>query len=143
MKKHQFVIENISPFFKSDKDDSKFLTEDISSFSGINSRITFKKVLDFNSKLIDKDPMLMNLGNTNPVAIKYFKPFINGVSTVDNGKIFIDSVQLVKGAVIEIEYNARVIGGKQHIVPIGIPKFIGYINMDKAKKSTDKIHQLF
>lgn len=141
--KNQFVIENVSPFFKSEKEDSKFLTGDMKDFSGINCRITFRKVLDFNAKTVEKELMLMNLGNTNPAVVKYLRPFINGIKTADNGKIFLDSDKLLKGAVIETEYSIRITGGKKHIVPIGEPKFIGYINMDKVKKIVDKITQLF
>ena len=141
--KNQFVIENVSPFFKSEKEDSKFLTGDMKDFSGINCRITFRKILDINTKTVEKELMLMNLGNTNPAVVKYLRPFINGLKTSENGKIFLDTDKLLKGAIIEMEYSIRIIGGKKHIVPIGDAKFIGYVNMDKVKKIPDKVTQLF
>ena len=107
--KNQFLVENVSPFFKSDKDDSKFLTGDLKDFSGINCRISFRKILNPVSNTVEKELMFMNFGNTNPVVIKYLKPFITGLNTAENGKMFLDSDKIVKSAIIEMEYSIRII----------------------------------
>lgn len=141
--KHQFLIENISPLYKSKQFDSRFLTKDLESFSQINSLITLRKVIDIKSNSIDKDPSYMNFGGTNPTVLKYFKNHVQGIRTSDNGKKFIDSDKLAKGWVVEMEYREKMYGDKLHIVPIGTPKFVGYINKEKVNKLDVKVHQLF
>lgn len=141
--KHQFIIENLSPLFNSKQLDSRFLTKDLESFSKLNSVITLKKVIDFKSKLIDKDTVYINFGGTNPTVLKYFKNHVQGIRTSDNGKKFIDSDKLAKGWVVEMEYREKMYGDKLHIVPIGTPKFVGYINKEKVNKLDVKVHQLF
>jgi hypothetical protein len=142
--KDLFVITNISPVFNSKQPDSKLLTPDMKSkYSGVNSKITFKRVINLDRRIIEDDSLFMHFGNTNPPGLRYFSKYVDGIKKVDSGLMLLDSDKIVKGVVLEIEYNKKDVEGTTHIIPIADLKIIDYIKLEKVKKSDDKITRLF
>lgn len=140
--KDLFVITNISPVFPSVKPDSVNLTPELKAkYSGINCKMTFKRVINLNQRIIGQQSLFMHFGNSNPNG-KYFSKYIKGIKN-DNGKMWLDSEIIIKGVVIEIEYSTKEVGETTHLVPLSEPKIVEYINLEKVKKSDDKITTLF
>ena len=147
--KNLFVIQNVSPFYSSTKPDSKYLKKGMEQFSGINCTVTFKKVVDPATMTVEEDSSFMNVGNTNPKGIMCFQHMMKGLKRVpskDNPEkelIFMDSDKLVKGGVVELDYEVKTEGARTHLVPNKEAKFVRHVKMDKIKKTEDKITTLF
>lgn len=147
--KDLFVIQNISPFYPSHQDDSRYLTDKMEKYRGINCTITFKKVIDPSKMIVDDSTdYKMHFGNTNPKALKCLEEYVTGIKTVHTDKngisrdfMFLASEKIVKNAIIEFSYVTKIESGKTHIVPKDVARFVKHAN--KVKKTDDKITQLF
>jgi len=120
-------------------------------YSGRNCKMTFKRVVDPKTNKIEEASSFMHCGNTNYDGASAFDSYIKSIKqggTSNTGKplFFLESEQIIKGVIVEIEYNTKKIIGKQtetHLVPIKPIKIVGYMNVEKAQKTKDKITPLF
>jgi hypothetical protein len=151
MKKDLFVITGLSCFASTKADALKLTPEMRVKYSGRNCKMVFKRVVDLKTNKIEEDSAFMHCGNTNYDGAIAFDSYIKGIQQGGIGPkgnpiFFLESEQIIKGVIIEMEYNTKKVIGKKvetHLVPIKPVKIIGYMNVEKAQKTKDKVTALF
>jgi len=151
MKKDLFVITGLSCFASTQADAKKLTQEMRVKYSGRNCKMTLKRVVDLTAKKIEESSYFMHCGNTNYDGVSSFDPYVKGIKHIGESTkgiplFILDSEQIIKGVIVEMEYNVKKVVGKKtedHLVPVKVVKIIGYMNVEKAQKTKDKITPLF
>jgi hypothetical protein len=151
MKKDLFMLTALSCFASTQENSKRLKPELAAKYNKVNCKMTLKRVIDLGKRKIEEQSSYIHCGNTNPEAVNAFDPYINGIESALNEKgkqkFFLNSPQIIKGVIVEIEYNEKIVvskfGKETHIVPVGVVKIIDYINVEKANKVEDKVTRLF